>query len=53
MATVYSALDVRQDRHVALMVLRPELAAVMGGWRFLSEIRTTIVVRTQFMPGRD
>jgi len=41
MATVYLAHDVRHDRGVALKVLRPELAAVMGAERFLSEIRTT------------
>jgi serine/threonine-protein kinase len=41
MATVYLAHDVRHDRRVALKVLRPELAAVIGGERFLAEIRTT------------
>jgi hypothetical protein len=41
MATVYLAHDVRHDRDVALKVLKPELAAVMGAERFLSEIRTT------------
>jgi Tol biopolymer transport system component len=41
MATVYLAHDVRHDRGVALKVLKPELAAVMGAERFLSEIRTT------------
>ena len=41
MATVYLAHDVRHDRHVALKVLRPELAAILGGERFLKEIRTT------------
>ncbi len=41
MATVYLAHDVRHDRKVALKVLRPELAAVLGGERFLSEIKTT------------
>jgi tRNA A-37 threonylcarbamoyl transferase component Bud32 len=40
-ATVYRAYDVRLDRHVALKVLRPELAAVLGGERFLNEIRVT------------
>ncbi len=40
MATVYLAFDVRHDRHVALKVLRPELAAVIGGQRFPAEIRT-------------
>jgi serine/threonine-protein kinase len=41
MATVYLAHDVRHDRLVALKVLRPELAAVIGADRFLAEIRTT------------
>jgi Tol biopolymer transport system component len=41
MATVYLAHDVRHDRQVALKVLRPELAAVIGAERFLAEIKTT------------
>jgi serine/threonine-protein kinase len=41
MATVYLAADLRHDRRVAIKVLRPELAAVVGAERFLSEIRTT------------
>jgi tRNA A-37 threonylcarbamoyl transferase component Bud32 len=41
MATVYVAHDVRHDRRVALKVLRPELAAVLGAERFLAEIKTT------------
>ena len=41
MATVYLAHDVRHDRKVALKVLRPELAAILGGVRFLAEIKTT------------
>ncbi len=41
MATVYLAHDVRHDRKVALKVLRPELAAVIGAERFLAEIKTT------------
>ncbi|MGQ0642336.1 MAG: protein kinase domain-containing protein [Gemmatimonadaceae bacterium] len=41
MATVYAARDVRHDRRVALKVLRPELGAVLGVERFLSEIRVT------------
>jgi serine/threonine-protein kinase len=41
MATVYLAQDLRHDRHVALKVLRPELAAVLGAERFLHEIKTT------------
>ncbi|MGE5927636.1 MAG: protein kinase domain-containing protein, partial [Gemmatimonadota bacterium] len=41
MATVYLAHDLRHDRHVAIKVLHPDLGAVLGGERFLSEIRTT------------
>jgi Tol biopolymer transport system component len=41
MATVYLADDLRHARQVALKVLRPELAAVVGAERFLAEIRTT------------
>ncbi len=41
MATVYLARDLRHDRKVALKVLRPELAAVIGADRFLQEIRVT------------
>src|SRR6476660_5339669 len=40
MATVYLAQDVRHDRKVAIKVLRPELAAVIGAERFLREIKT-------------
>src|SRR5207245_1504333 len=41
MATVYVARDLKHDRHVALKVLKPELAALLGIERFLSEIRVT------------
>ncbi len=41
MATVYLAHDVKHDRSVAVKVLRPELAAVLGAERFLDEIRVT------------
>ena len=41
MATVYLAHDVRHDRKVALKVLRPELSAIFGAARFLTEIKTT------------
>jgi len=41
MATVYLAHDIRHDRQVAIKVLRPELAAVIGADRFLTEIKTT------------
>jgi serine/threonine-protein kinase len=41
MANVYLAEDLKHDRSVALKVLKPELAAVVGGERFLAEIKTT------------
>jgi eukaryotic-like serine/threonine-protein kinase len=41
MATVFLAEDVKHHRNVALKVLKPELAAVVGGERFLAEIETT------------
>jgi len=41
MATVYLARDAKHDRQVALKVLDPELGAVIGAERFLSEIRVT------------
>jgi hypothetical protein len=41
MATVYLAEDLKHRRKVALKVLKPELAAVVGGDRFLAEIETT------------
>ena len=41
MATVYLAHDIKHDRKVAIKVLRPELAAVLGAERFVQEIKTT------------
>ena len=41
MATVYLAHDLKHDRKVAIKVLKPELAAVLGAERFLSEIKVT------------
>jgi eukaryotic-like serine/threonine-protein kinase len=38
MGTVYLATDLRQQRTVALKVLRPELASLIGPERFLREI---------------
>ncbi len=35
MATVYLAHDIKHDRRVAVKVLRPELATVLGPERFL------------------
>src|SRR4249919_2890329 len=40
MATVYLAEDLRHGRKVAIKVLKPELAAVIGAERFLREIKT-------------
>src|SRR3954454_9086002 len=40
MATVYQAQDLKHDRPVAIKVLKPELAAVIGADRFLREIKT-------------
>jgi len=45
MATVYLAMDLKHDRHVAVKVLRPELAAVIGAERFLAEIKTTAALQ--------
>jgi serine/threonine-protein kinase len=41
MATVYLAQDLKHDRRVAIKVLKPELAAVLGAERFVVEIKTT------------
>ena len=38
MATVWLAHDLKHDRQVAIKVIRPELAAALGGERFLREI---------------
>jgi len=45
MATVYLAHDVKHDRDVAIKVLKPELGAVLGADRFLSEIKVTANLR--------
>src|SRR6476620_2311134 len=45
MATVYLAQDLKHDRKVALKVLKPELAAVIGAERFVAEIRTTAALQ--------
>ncbi len=39
MATVYLAEDLKHKRKVAIKVLKPELAASIGGARFTQEIR--------------
>jgi eukaryotic-like serine/threonine-protein kinase len=41
MSTVYLARDAKHDRHVALKILRPELAMSIGAERFLREIQIT------------
>ena len=41
MAIVYLAEDLRHGRKVAIKVLHPELSAVLGGERFLAEIKVT------------
>jgi Tol biopolymer transport system component/tRNA A-37 threonylcarbamoyl transferase component Bud32 len=41
MATVYLAEDLRHKRRVAIKLLKPELAAVLGADRFVQEITTT------------
>jgi tRNA A-37 threonylcarbamoyl transferase component Bud32 len=41
MATVYLAEDLKHHRKVAIKVLHPELAAVLGSERFLKEIELT------------
>jgi eukaryotic-like serine/threonine-protein kinase len=45
MATVYLAHDLRHDRKVAIKVLREDIAAMLGGERFLQEIRVTARLR--------
>ena len=41
MAVVYLARDIKHDRRVALKLLSPEIAALVGVERFLAEIRVT------------
>ena len=41
MATVYLATHLKHDRKVAIKVLKPEVAAVLGAERFVQEIKTT------------
>ena len=40
-ARLNAADDLKHNRKVAVKVLRPELAAVIGALRFLAEIETT------------
>jgi serine/threonine protein kinase/Tfp pilus assembly protein PilF len=51
MAIVYLAQDLKHRRHVAIKVLRPELAAALGRERFLREVTTTANLRhTHILP---
>src|SRR5437868_1234403 len=45
MATVFLAEDLKHKRNVALKVLKPELAAVLGADRFVQEITTTAALQ--------
>ena len=45
MATVYLAYDLKHGREVALKTMRPEIAAILGGERFLAEIGVTATLR--------
>jgi eukaryotic-like serine/threonine-protein kinase len=51
MATVYLAQDLKHDRAVAIKVLRPELAAVIGAERFLREIKTIATLQHSHILG--
>ncbi len=50
MATVYLAQDLKHDRKVALKVLKPELAAMLGAERFVVEIKTTAALQHPAYP---
>ncbi|MGI8844043.1 MAG: protein kinase domain-containing protein [Gemmatimonadaceae bacterium] len=45
MAPVYLAEDLKHKRQVAIKVLKPELAAVLGAERFVQEITTTAALQ--------
>jgi eukaryotic-like serine/threonine-protein kinase len=45
MATVYRARDLKHDRFIALKVLNPELGAMLGAERFLTEIKVTATLQ--------
>ena len=51
MATVYLAHDVRHERPVAIKVLRPDLAAVIGAERFLREIKVLATLQHPHIVG--
>ena len=45
MASVYLCEDIKHKRKVALKLLKPELAAVLGAERFVQEIKTTAALQ--------
>jgi Tol biopolymer transport system component len=45
MASVYLCEDLKHERKVALKLLKPELAAVLGAERFVQEIKTTAALQ--------
>jgi serine/threonine-protein kinase len=45
MATVFLAQDLKHQRKVAIKLLKPELAAVLGAERFVQEITTTAALQ--------
>jgi serine/threonine-protein kinase len=51
MATVYLAEDLKHGRKVAIKVLKPELAAVIGAERFVREIRTIAALQHSHILG--
>src|SRR6188768_2648371 len=51
MATVYLAEDLKHRRNVAIKVLRPELAAVIGADRFVREIQTIAALQHPLILG--
>ena len=53
MATVYLAEDLKHSRKVAIKVLHPELSAVIGGDRFLTEIKVTANLQHPHILGTD
>ena len=50
MATAYLAQDIKHQRQVAVKVLKPELAAVLGTERFVQEIETTANLQHPHIP---
>ncbi len=49
---VYLAEDLKHGRKVAINVLHPEVSAVIGGDRFLAEIKVTANLRDSVIAGR-